>query len=176
MKVLKYVLGILLIIVLGFFAIGLISPEIEYECEVAVKKPLDEAWAVSQDENKMSDWLIGFQKIEPISGTPGTVGAVSDIYFVNEGKEMVIRETINDIVEDESISMTFESDFMDMNYTLNMSQEGEQTKIRSFTIAKGNGAFSKSLMALMAGSVKAQEEYNLSNLKKVIEENKTVYN
>ncbi|GGI57630.1 SRPBCC family protein [Winogradskyella haliclonae] len=173
MKYLKYVLGIIAILVIGFFLLGIIKSEVSYDCEVMVDKPLAESWATSQDPNKMADWLMGFQRIEHISGTPDTVGAVSDVYFITEGEEMVIRETITEIVPNESISMTFTSDFMNMDYKLSMSDVDGKTKISSSTTAKGNGIVSKSIMALAGGSVKAQEETNLTNLKKVIEETKS---
>lgn len=175
MKYLKYILGIVAILLIGFFLLGLIKPELAYECEVMVDKPLAESYAVSQDPEKMSDWLIGFQKIEHVSGTPGTVGAVSDVYFMEGGQEMIIRETITDIVPNESIAMSFASDFMDMDYTIRMTPMDGKTKISSSTTAIGNGMFSKSLMALIGSSIKTQEETNLASLKKTIESNSKNY-
>lgn len=175
MKYLKYILGILAILIIGFFLLGVIKSELAYECEILVDKPLAESWAVSQDEEKLSQWLEGLQKIEHVSGTPGTVGAVSDVYFIDNGQEMVIRETITDIGPDESVSMTFTSDFMDMDYNLAMKSVDGKTKISSNTTATGNGMISKSIMALMANSIKAQEETNLMSLKKTIEANSKNY-
>ena len=175
MKYLKYILGVLAILVIGFFLIGLIKPDLSYECEIMVNKPLAESWAVSQDEGKMPDWLPGFQKIEQVSGSPGTVGAISDVYFITDGHEMTIRETITDIVPDESISMSFASDFMDMDYKLTMTAIDGKTKLSSNTTAVGNGMVSKSLMALMGNTFKTQEETNLTNLKKTIENNSKKY-
>ena len=88
---------------------------------------------------------------------------------------MVIRETITDLQANESISMSYVSDFMNMDYTLAMTSMDGKTKINTSTTAKGNGMFSKSIMVLFGGSVKAQEETNLSNLKKVIEGNTKDY-
>ena len=175
MKYLKYILGILAILVIGFFLLGIIKSELSYECEIMVDKPLAESWAVSQDKEKMSDWLDGFQKIEHVSGSPCTVGAISDVYFITEGQEMIIRETITSIVPDESISMSFASDFMNMDYTLTMMSIDGKTKISSSTTAMGNGVVSKSLMALMGKSIKTQEETNLTNLKNTIEKNSKNY-
>ena len=171
MKYLKYILGVIAVLFIVFLLIGVIKPEISYDCETMVNKPLAESWEVSQDGTKLGEWLIGFQKTEQISGTPGTVGAVSDVYFVNDGAEMVIRETITEIVPNESISMTFASDFMNMDYKLIMEEIDGKTKISSTTLTKGNGMFSKSIMALVSNSMIEQENTNLSNLKKVIEDN-----
>lgn len=175
MKYLKYTLGVIAVMVLAFFLIGMVKSELKYECEVIVDKSLAESWAVSQDVDKMADWLIGFQKMEHVSGTPGTVGAVSDVYFTHEGQDMTIRETITEIAPNESITMLFESDFMDMDYKIGMEPIDGKTKISSSTTAVGNGSVAKSIMALMGGSIKAQEEINLANLKKTIEENTTNY-
>ncbi len=175
MKYLKYIIGFFAILVIGFFILGLIKPELSYECEIMVDKPLAESWAVSQDEEKLSDWLSGFQKVEHVSGTPGTVGAVSDVHFMTDGQEMTIRETITGIVPNQSISMSFTSDFMNMDYKLAMTPVDGKTKISSSTTTKGNGMVSKSMMALMGSSIKAQEDTNLSNLKSTIEKNSKSY-
>ncbi len=58
-----------------------------------------ESWALIQDEEKMVEWLPGFQKIEHISGEPGTVGAVANVYFITNEQEMSIKETITDTNE-----------------------------------------------------------------------------
>jgi hypothetical protein len=158
-----------------FFLLGILKPQLSYDCEITVDKPLAESWVVSQDEQKMPEWLDGFQKIEHISGIPGKVGAVSDVYFNTDGQDMTIRETITEIIPDQSISMTFESDFMDMDYTLTMSSVDGKTKINSSTTAAGNGMFSRSLMALMGNSFKEQEETNLARLKQTIESNTQNY-
>ena len=175
MKFLKYFLGIVALLVVIFILIGTFKSEIAYDCNIMVDKTLSESWAVSQDDTKMKDWLEGFQRVEHISGTPGAVGSVSNVYFINEGQEMSIRETITEIVPNESVAMTFTSEFMDMDYKLSMSAVGEQTKISSSTTCQGNGIFSKSLVALMGSTMKAQENTNLNNLKKTIENNTTTY-
>lgn len=175
MKYVKYALGIIAILAIGFFLMGIIKPEISYECEVVVDKPIAESWAVVQDEEKLSEWLSGFEKIEPVSGTPGTVGAVSNVYFDADGEKMEIQETITGIVPNESISMTYTSDFMNMDYKLKMTPIDGGTKINSMTTTVGNGMLSKSIMALVGGSIKAQEETNLNNLKRTIEQNKKQY-
>lgn len=175
MKYLKYTIGIIAILAIVFLALGLIKPKITYECEITVEKPTTESWAVLQDQEKLSEWLPGFQKLEHISGTSGTAGAVSKVYFDNDGQSMAIKETITGIVPNESISMWYESDFMNMDYKLNITSVNGKTKINSSTIAEGNSIISKSIMALMGSSLKKQEETNLSNLKKTIEQNTKNY-
>ncbi|UJH67722.1 SRPBCC family protein [Allomuricauda sp. SCSIO 65647] len=175
MRYLKYTLGIIVLLFIVFLLIGLLKPEVSYDAEITVDKPLAESWAVTQDEEKLAAWLPGFQKIEHLSGTPGTVGAVANVHFVADGEQMVIRETITDIVPNESIAMTYENDFMNMHYRMAMTAVEGKTKISSRSTAWGNGMFAKSMMAFMGRGFKAQEETNLANLKKTIEENTKNY-
>ena len=88
---------------------------------------------------------------------------------------MSIRETITELVPDEFIAMTYESDFMDMDYRMTMTPVDGQTKISSSTVVKGNGMFARSMMAFMGNSFTEQEETNLANLKRTIEENTKEY-
>lgn len=175
MKYVVFILGFLALLFVGFLTVGFLKPEIEYDCEIVVNKPLAESWAVSQDDSKMAERLVGFQRIEPVQGTPGTVGAVSDVYFKNDGKEMIVREKIIEINEHQSISMLFKSDFMDMDYTLQMEPSGSSTIIRSSTLCQGNSWVSKSILALMGTTIKEQEETNLAKLKQTIEANTKEY-
>ena len=175
MKYLKYILALVAALVIGFLLLGVFKPKLAYVDEITVEKSVNETWAVIQDEEKLSDWLPGFQKIEHISGTPGTVGAVSNVYFDTDGQEMTIRETITDIVPNKSISMLYESDFMDMTYMMEITAVDGKARISSSTVTEGNGMISKSMMVLFAGSIKSQEETNLANLKKTIEANTKRY-
>jgi len=175
MKYLKYILGAVVILILIFLSLGILKPEVSYDCETVVEKPLTESWAVGQDPDKMGEWLPDFIKMKHISGTPGTVGAVSDVYFDNAGTEMKIRETITSIGPNESIEMTFTSDFMDMDYKMTMIDEGGKTRIKSHTVTRGNSLLFKSIMAWTSGAIKAQEDTNLEMLKKAIEANTKNY-
>ncbi len=175
MKYLKYFLGLILILMLIFFGLGLLTPSIYYESEVVVNKSAKEAWAVMNDEKNLPNWIKGFKRTELISGTANTVGSVSNVYVEENGQEMIMKETIKDVVPNELLSMVFTMDIMNMDYDMVFAQEGEQTTITSKSTTKGNGLFAKSIVYFMAGTMKAQEDENLNNLKKIIEENTVDY-
>lgn len=175
MKYSKYILVVLAVLVVGFFLLGIIKPTLAYECEIEVEKSAEESWAVIEDEEKLAEWLPGFQKIELVSGTPGTVGAVSNVYFENDGQQMKVQETITEVIPNESMSMIFEDDFMTMDYKISLSSADGKTKISSNTTALGNGMMSKSIMALMGSMFDEQEQANLEKLKIAIEQNTKDY-
>ena len=175
MKYLKYLLGILLLLIILFFVIGMITPDVSYESEVTVNKTADEAWATMSDESKMSQWISGFKRTEPVSGEPNTIGAVSRVYVVDNGEEMEMEETITNFKKNELLAMKFTMDFMDMDYEITFDKVDGGTKIKSKSTTVGNGIFAKSMIALIKGSMKKQEDINMNNLKRLIEENKTNY-
>lgn len=169
MKILKYILAVFALLFIAFFAWGQIKSNHEYEAEVTINKPLTEVWNAAQDESKLADWLPGFQKIEHVSGTPGSVGAVSKVYFEQEGQPMIITETITEVNPPQTVAMHFSSDFMEMDYRMEFSAVNNNTQVKTITQAEGNGMFAKSVLALMGSSLKTQEQTNLENLKNSIE-------
>lgn len=175
MKILLYIVGIIAALFFGFLLVGVFSSDLTYDYKIEVEKSVEETWAVVNDEGKMAEWLPGFIKVEHVSGSPGSVGAVSNVYFDEDGQEMIIKETITEIIPNESISMAFESEFMNMDYKLSIASSNGKTKINSFTTVKGNGMISASIIAFIGSAIKEQEEKNLVNLKKTIEKNKKVY-
>lgn len=66
----------------------------KYTVSNTINKPLEEVIAHFRDPDCLPKWMEGLQKIEPVSGTPGQVGAKSELHFLHKGKEMILQETI----------------------------------------------------------------------------------
>lgn len=180
MKILKYLVIFLVAFVLLFFAIGFLKPTVEYGHTITVEKPVEEAWAVHQDASKFDQWLKGFKSIELIEGEEGEVGSKYKV-VVNPGEGQPDFEMTETIVEKEPfdhITFSFDSDMMVFNQTTSFSEENGKTTVATDSKVKGKGMMMRSMFALMemlGGSFQAQEEENINNLKKVIEENTTEY-
>lgn len=176
MKFLKYFLGFVFVLALIFISIGFIKPSITYSSEVSVNKSIKEAQAVMNDESKISQWLKGITNIEHISGKKGTVGAVTKYTFNDNGQESIILETIKEIKPNESMSMSFIMEkVMNMDYKVEFKNVDGKTKITSSTTTKGEGMFMKSMIPFLKGTMQTQEDENMNNLKKLIDENTTDY-
>lgn len=176
MKYLKYLLATVVVIALLFFGKGFLTPSLSYSSEITVDKSINEAWAVMNDESKISEWLKGIKKVEHVSGEKGTVGAVTKYTFDQDGQESIILETIKSIKPKEQISMEFLMEgVMTMDYQTNFSEKNGKTHIKSSTVTKGVNMFTRSMISFMKNSMQEQEDENMSNLKKLIEENTTDY-
>ncbi len=168
MKFFKYFGILLLVLIIGFFALGFIRPSVAYDCSIMVDKSKEECWEVLSDETKLTQWIDGFKRAELVSGTKNTVGAVSKMYVDNGGEETMMQETITKIERPNIMAMDFTMDFMDMEYEMTLTEKNGQVEIKSSSVTKGNGMFAKSIVALMPSAMKAQEQKNLDNLKKII--------
>ena len=176
MKYLKYLLGVITLFVLLFFGRGLLAPNVTYNSEITVDKPLAEAWAVANDESKTTEWLKGLTKVEHVSGEKGAVGAVTQYTFVQDGQASIILETLKAIRPNEHVAMDFLMEgVMAMDYQMDYSEKDGKTHIKSTTVAEGQGLFMRSIFAWTSSSMVAQEDENLGNLKTVIEANTTDY-
>jgi len=180
MKILKLLAGLILFLVIVFFAVGFVKPNVSYGYEIEVNKSVKEAWAVHQDESKLNEWLDGFKSIELISGKKGEVGSQYKV-IVNPGEgqpDFEMIETITDFKEYEFVDLDFDSDMMVFEQRTTFSENGSNTKVRTESKVKGKGAIMKSMFALMeifGSSFQGQEAKNVEALKKVIEENTTDY-
>lgn len=176
MKILKFFITILVIITLIFVIRGLMTSSISYSSEITVDKPVSEAWAVMQDESKITEWLQGITDIKHISGEKGKVGAVTEYTFSQAGQESTVVETIKSITPEQQITMDFSSPgAMDMAYTVDFTADGSKTVIKSSTDVSGQGFFMKCLIPWLHGTMVSQEDLNMSNLQKLINANTTNY-
>ena len=180
MKALKYVIFILVGLLVLFLLLGLLKPVIEYGHEITVDKPINEAWAVHQDETRLGEWLDGFQSIELLTGESGEVGSTYKV-VVNPGEgqpDFEMIETINSKQEFDHITLSFDSDMMVFDQTTTFKEEGDQTIIKTDSKVKGKGMMMRSMFAAMemlGGSFQAQEEKNVEALKALINNNTQDY-
>ena len=180
MKILRYALLAVVAIVLLFFAVGLFNPSIQYGHEITVEKPVEEVWAIVQDESKYDQWLEGYQGMELIEGRPNEVGSKYKVVVdPGEGQaECEMIQTLKALEEFNQGQLHYDSDFMDMDQHYTFSESNGQTTFSTQADVRPKGMMMRSMFALMemlSGSFTAQETKNIEALKKVIEANTTDY-
>ena len=180
MKILKYLVATIVVLMVVFLTIGFLIPSVDYGHKITVNKPIEEAWAVAQDESKYDQWLEGFQSIVLVEGKKGTVGSRYKV-VVNPGDgqpDFLMTETVVSIEKFDHVSLSFDSEMMDFEQTISYSSEDGATTIVTDSKVMGKGLTMRSMFALMemlGGAFKKQEVKNIEALKMVIEENTTDY-
>lgn len=178
MKILKVLIGVLAVLVVGFFAAGLLNPTVEYSTEVEVNKPLKESWAVFSDESKLGEWITGYKGMEVLEGQKDQVGAKYLIKMEHEGELMEMTETITAIEKEKHYAMNFDMDGMTQDVDVQFSAKDENTTvIHVESTGQGKGMMMKSLFAIMemGGVFQKTSDEMYAKLKALIESNTTDY-
>lgn len=150
---------------------GLMTPSLTYETSTTVNRTASEAWNVINDPSNSLSWIEGFTKSELLSGSKGKAGAVSNVYLFEGANEMIMEETITEIIRNEKMVMTYKLGPMAMDYAMTLTESNGKTTISSRTETRGIQFIGKMILPWMSSNMKANEDKNLQNLKSVIEKN-----
>ena len=91
MKVLRYILGLIVLLLIAFFTLGFLNPEISYETRTEIQASVEETFAVFNDPERMGEWLVGFHSMENISGNDNEVGSKWKLRFEENGEVMEVN-------------------------------------------------------------------------------------
>lgn len=141
----------------------------KYTAEIEIKKPIDEVIALFDDPDNMSKWMEGLQSFEPISGTPGQVGAKSRLVFKMGKREIEMVETVTARNLPDELSVTYETKGI-FNIVKNRFEKLSENKTMYLTENEFQFmGFMKIIGFLMPGSFKKQSMKYLRDFKKFAE-------
>lgn len=170
MKALRIIGGILLLIVIAFFLIGVISPQTTYENSITIEKPVEIVWDVFTDEEKMDQWLVGMQSIETLEGEAMTEGSRYRLVFVMEGEQMDITEQVTQVKENELFAFTLESDPLTSDVAIHFKPvDSNTTELKAITTSEGKGMLWKPIITLSSSVMQQQSQQSYVKLKELIE-------
>ena len=67
----------------------------KFTCTAVIDRPIAKVVEVFKNPGNLKKWQPGLMSVEPISGTPGTVGAKTKLVFQNKKQQdVVLTETI----------------------------------------------------------------------------------
>jgi len=168
-KILKGAAILLSLFLAGFFLAGIIQPTCEDALRIQINAPLEKIFTLATDPAKASLWMTNLKRIEPVSGTPNAVGAKSNFVFDENGKEIVMLQTVTAYRVNEVFASKLQNDFASFDFEMSFREEGGKTLISEHNTGKGNSPISRPLLAIMKSSVKKQRRELYSNLKKLLE-------
>jgi carbon monoxide dehydrogenase subunit G len=140
------------------------------EMKIVINKPVKEVWDFFKNPDNLKLWLSGFQKVEHISGVPGTVGAKAKHYFLERGKELVLDEEILEIIPEKKFVGTLGSSMMVNTVTNYFNDLGNgQTEYSISSDTQFKGFLWKQIGPLMKGEFKKRQERDMQTIKEVLE-------
>lgn len=168
-KILLGLLGLVVLLVAVFFAFGILNPSLSTETRVEIDKPRDVVWKYFTDESKMKEWMPNLKSIEPISGKPLTAGSKFRIVFEEDGTEIVMIETMKEVIKEEVFAFVLENEMINADVRIEFLDKGEKTELVEKNTFIGGNLFWRSLFAITKSNFEQNSAEIYNRLKTNIE-------
>jgi uncharacterized membrane protein len=83
----------------------------KHKAEVIINAPREQVWAAFDNPDNMPRWQQGLESFAHKSGTPGQPGAVSELTYNENGRKVVLTETISERRNHAFLAGIYESEF-----------------------------------------------------------------
>lgn len=173
-KILFTLLGIIGALIIGFIAIGLIKPTYEGGITVTVNAPVATTFAVFNDTASMRKWMDNFKRIENISGDQNQVGSKWKLVYDENGRDLVMTETITAFEQDKLFAFDMEDEYYKMHIEIRFEEKDGKTIITQVDKGEGKNIPARSMVAIMGslGLMQKQQQGMYNKLKDLIEKTK----
>ncbi len=168
-KFLKVTSIILLLLTVVFFSLGLIFPQITYNTEVKINRPIAEVFRKYNDPGTLNKWIPEMKSLEILEIKPGMVGTKMKMIIESEGQKMELFEEVVAFEENKLISLSFDAGAMNKTDYVEFTSTGETTTIKGSYICKGSNLFYKSLFSLFKSQFQTIDQTYLNNFKAFVE-------
>ena len=167
-NVLKFLLLTIVVVLLGFFSLGLLHPSYSYTNSIEIDCTLEEAFEAFTDESRAHEWLIGYKGYEIIDGEPHKPGSKFLMKFENEGQEMTFVETLTEFKENEEFSFDMEAEFFTGSVQV-LFEGSSPCTMTTHTYNEGTSTFYCSMFYIMKSAMQEQSQKTYDLLKEMIE-------
>lgn len=162
--------GILLVVITGFFLIGIVNPTTTYENSITVNKPVDVVWDIFTNADNMKHWLVGMESMETLEGEALTPGSRYRLTFRMEGEEIVITEEVTEVKENELFAFNLDSEPLTSQVEIRFSPiDSTTTEIKAGTTSEGKGPVWKSIIGMSGSVMQQQSQLSYDQLKTLID-------
>ncbi|HNQ12857.1 MAG TPA: SRPBCC family protein [Bacteroidia bacterium] len=166
MKVLKYVLIAILLLVAAFFLVGIINPKVEYNASIEINKPLEETFELFNNIDHLQAWIPEVKSVEVMEGEPHEAGAKLRMTVESEGNAVVLNETVLEYVPNQKVVLDFEAGAMLKTNSVQFTAKGDQTIIEGSYVCRGSNMFYRSMFRFFKGTFQTIDQGYLNNFKK----------
>ena len=165
-KIIFYLFGMIVLLVVVFLGIGFFVPVIEYTTTVEINKPRDFTWQVLRERK---DWIYGFKSFEQVSGGPNEVGSRTRVTVVRDGVESTFDGELKDIKPPEMVESELSNNMLVHDAVVRLTDEGGKTLLISNERITGKNPFFRSMFVLFKSRITSISAKNFEGLKQTVE-------
>ncbi len=137
--------------------------------EVLIDAPRAVVWAMLDDGDQLPRWQPGLKSLTRRSGTAGQPGAVSELVYVEGGRELRVTETITERREPEFIAAVYASRLGKTLVVNHFEDSGdEQTRWVIYANHRFRGLM-RFMSVFSADAIRERTDNNLERFKLLVE-------
>lgn len=168
-RILKILGGLLLLLMIVFFATGLVVKETTYQVSVTIDKPVEEVFKVFNNQSKLKDWIPSVKVFEPIEEKEGKVGSTYRMVVDNQGKDFEMTERITVFEENKRVGLEFDAQGMFKTDDIIFTSSGTSTTITNNASCRGTTYLTKCMFPYFKSAFIKTDQASLDNFKTMVE-------
>ena len=140
-----------------------------FQYEIEIDKPVSEVYAAFYNPDNLPRWLIGLQRIEPISGTPGQVGSKSRQIYLERGRIVELIETITEHEPEKSFGGNIEGQGVNCSLHFEFVDRGSRTLVRATSNLHSKSLIMRLMWPLIRGGIRKRQNGSIQRFKELLE-------
>ena len=137
--------------------------------EIIIDASLDDVWAAFTNPDNMGRWMQNFESFTTISGVPGQPGTVAKVVFNENGKRVVLKETVTERRDPDFLAGTYEADGSSTHIVNHFEAiDDEHTKWTSWCRFTFTGMM-RFFAIFIGGAIRKRTEGDMNRFKLMVE-------
>lgn len=170
MKLIKFILGLISIFTIIFFATGLLIKETSYTTEVTVNKSVDEVFSAFNNIEDTKKWIPEIKSIDTIQSNFVKTGSIYQIVINNQGEDITMTEKVMAYVPNEKLTVFYDAENMLKTNDYTFSEHNGITKITLQATCVSESYMMSCVFPYFKSTFQEQDQAYLNNFKKFVEQ------
>lgn len=171
MRILKFMLKLVAVLLALFLLSGLIFPKTKYTTTQQINLPIAKTFNLYTDASKMKHWYIGLQSIRTEEQKPGTVGNKYKMVTDIQGEFVQLKRIVTKYNKPKQINYSTQSFEMIKEEAITFQDINGQTLVTNQASTEGKNYFLKCLYASFFYFIKGDDQAILDSFKNYAERN-----
>lgn len=141
----------------------------KHKAEIVIDADLATVWRMFDDPDNMMKWQPTLKSVTQKSGTPGQPDAVSELVYDENGREIIMTETITARAEPYFLGGTYETRWADVVIVNHFATTGDDQTLWTMNAKYGFKGFMKLMALFMQKSICARSNADMNRFKLLVE-------
>lgn len=141
----------------------------KHKAEIVIDANLDTVWRMFDDPDNMTKWQPTLKSFTHKSGTPGQPDAVSELVYDENGREVVMTETITARRQPYFLGGTYESKWANVAIVNHFAEMPDNKTRWTMNSKYGFKGFMKIMALFVRKSICARSDTDMNRFKLLVE-------